>query len=112
VSAIADRLLAKLPEHRYQSARALAEDLRTARTRWYAHRSIEPFELGALDRASVLALPSRLYGRDAELEALRDVLRRVRAGARELVMLAGEAGTGKTALLDVFAERAGAPVLR
>lgn len=112
LSAIVDRLLAKLPEHRYQSAGALAEDLRTARTRWYAHRSIEPFELGSLDRASVLALPERLYGRDAELEALCDALRRVRAGARELVTIVGQPGMGKSRLLDAFAEQVGGPVLR
>lgn len=109
---IVDRLLEKAPEDRYQSADALAEDLRTARTQWYAHRSIEPFELGLLDRRRVLTLPDSLYGRDVELGAVREVMKRVRAGAREVVTIIGEPGTGKSALLDAIAANVGAPVLR
>jgi DNA-binding CsgD family transcriptional regulator len=54
-----------------------------------------------------------LLGRRRERHALDEVLRDVRAGHSRVLILRGAAGTGKTALLDEFAGRAGdARVLR
>ena len=47
-----------------------------------------------------------LVGRDAELERVRETLDAARAGRTSSLVLAGEAGVGKTALLDVVAEGA------
>ncbi len=47
-----------------------------------------------------------LLGRDAELAALADLLAEVRAGRSRTLMLRGEAGSGKTALLADLAARA------
>src|SRR5689334_13848444 len=41
----------------------------------------------------------RLVGRETELETLEGVVTDVRAGARRIVVMLGEAGIGKTALL-------------
>jgi hypothetical protein len=46
------------------------------------------------------ARATRLRGREAEIEALRDRLDAVRAGRGGIVLVAGLAGMGKTALLD------------
>ena len=43
-------------------------------------------------------------GRDAEQAGLHEALARARSGRREVVLVAGEAGAGKTALLDHFLE--------
>ena len=53
-----------------------------------------------------MAAPIRLRGREAELSALDDVLEAVRAGASRALVLRGDAGVGKTALLDRLGERA------
>ena len=55
-----------------------------------------------------------LLERDAELEALRDHLRRAAAGAGQLVFVGGEAGVGKSTLVDAFCRWVGdeASVLR
>ncbi|MGN6871067.1 MAG: helix-turn-helix transcriptional regulator [Solirubrobacteraceae bacterium] len=47
-----------------------------------------------------------LLGREQEREAIDRVLERARAGESATLVLAGEAGIGKTALLDYAAERA------
>ena len=45
-------------------------------------------------------------GRRGECEALERLLDAARAGSSSIVVLRGEAGSGKTALLDVLSERA------
>ncbi|MEH1125625.1 helix-turn-helix transcriptional regulator [Micromonospora sp. CPCC 206061] len=49
-----------------------------------------------------------LYGRSAEISALDEAVARARDGFGGAVVLRGEAGVGKTALLDAAAERGGA----
>ncbi len=54
-----------------------------------------------------------LQGRRYEREALENELQRVRAGTSSVLVLRGEAGVGKTALLDDLAERAsGSRIIR
>jgi len=48
------------------------------------------------------ALPPLLPGRAAELEALQHGLATALTGARQLLFVTGEAGLGKTTLVDVF----------
>ncbi len=100
LSGIVLKLLSKMPEARYQTATALAADLGEARERWRVARSIEPFELGSLDLALELPLPEKLYGRERELAELRAAVERVTTGPRELLLIAGDAGIGKSALVQ------------
>jgi len=53
-----------------------------------------------------------LVGRQVELEALQGAMAAARAGSRQVVLVAGEAGIGKTALVRAFFAQAGreAPV--
>jgi DNA-binding winged helix-turn-helix (wHTH) protein len=48
----------------------------------------------------------RFVGRDSELDALRSALRSARDRKRTTVFVTGEAGVGKTTLVDVFVEQA------
>ncbi len=50
------------------------------------------------------AVPPIFVGRDAEQAALHEALARACSGRRQVVLVAGEAGAGKTALLDQFLE--------
>lgn len=61
------------------------------------------------------ASPSRLIGRDAPLAALQTALRSAEGGQRRVLFVVGEAGIGKTRLINEFLARAapiGSTVLR
>ncbi len=58
-----------------------------------------------------MATRSALVGRRSEREQLEDALRRARLGSGSLVLVAGEAGVGKTRLVEELAEDTGALVL-
>ncbi len=92
------KLLAKMPEARYQSADALLWDLREAEARLRSAGDIDRFELGLADLARELALPETLYQREQERAALLGAWDRAATGDRGVVVLAGPAGVGKSAL--------------
>jgi len=94
------RLLEKEPTDRYQSAQAVAADLREAARQWLRDGAIQPFALAVHEVPRGLAIPDRLYGRDTELQALNAALTRAAAGSRELVLVTGGPGIGKSALVD------------
>ncbi|PTL78247.1 AAA family ATPase [Vitiosangium sp. GDMCC 1.1324] len=101
------KLLAKMPEERYQSADSLLADLQEAQKRKQASGVIEAFELGQLDAARQLPIPERLYGRERELAQLEAALERVRAGPSETVFVSGPAGIGKSSLVQALRPRLG-----
>ncbi|WP_053066884.1 AAA family ATPase [Archangium gephyra] len=101
------KLLAKMPEERYQSAESLLADLQELRRRKRASRRLKPFELGRLDLARQLPLPERLYGREPELAELGATLERVQRGPSECVVVVGRAGIGKSALVHTLRQRLG-----
>jgi predicted ATPase/signal transduction histidine kinase/CheY-like chemotaxis protein len=105
VSDIIAKLMAKMPEERYQSARGCAEDFHECLRRLREHAGhaqnvqIAPFPLGQHDHVERFQIPSTLYGRDAEIRTLHAAFARACAGARELVLVAGSPGIGKSALI-------------
>jgi predicted ATPase/serine/threonine protein kinase/signal transduction histidine kinase len=99
------RLLAKLPESRYQTAEALHADLAEAQRQWLAGSTIAPFSLGRRDWRP-LRMPARLYGRERELALLAEGVAASTAGANQLVVIKGVAGVGKSALVDELRLRA------
>lgn len=102
LSAVVMRLLAKDPEERYQSVRGLEEDLLECRRRWRmgGDAAASAFELGRFDRIETFQLPQKLYGREQELAELASSFDRVCGGAAELLLIAGYAGVGKSALVN------------
>jgi signal transduction histidine kinase/ActR/RegA family two-component response regulator len=99
VCEIVHRLIEKSPEARYQTAWGLAHDLARCRAALAEGRAVEPFELGARDVSDRLNPAPGLHGRDAERAALEAVWARAAAGAGEVLLISGEAGIGKTALV-------------
>jgi len=93
------RLLEKEPDRRYQSADGLLHDLVRLRAN-LAGGDGAAFPLGERDFPVRLAPPSRLVGRDTEVDALRVALERAIAGQCRGLLVTGAPGVGKTALID------------
>lgn len=93
------KLLAKTAEERYQSGRGLRRDLERCLEQWRSDGRIAPFELGGDDVASTLQPPQKLYGREAEREALLAAFERASEGSSEMVLIGGYAGIGKSTLV-------------
>jgi serine/threonine protein kinase len=99
VSAIVMKLLAKTAEDRYQQARGLAADLDECLAQLNDKKTVAPFPLGRRDISDRLQIPQKLYGREAETQALLSVFERVAHGRAELLLVKGGAGVGKSALV-------------
>ncbi len=65
-----------------------------------------------LDLVTIRTSSTALVGRDAELQQLADALKRARSGEAAVVLVGGEAGAGKTRLVEEFTARAGAGGVR
>jgi PAS domain S-box-containing protein len=103
VSDIVMRLLAKLPEDRYQSAHGLRADLDRCLVQWQASGRIEPFPLGTDDLSERFQVPHRLYGRDHEAATLLGAFERMAAtGQAALATVSGYSGIGKSSLVDAL----------
>ncbi|HZI13099.1 MAG TPA: AAA family ATPase [Myxococcus sp.] len=99
VSDIVLKLLAKDPEHRYQSGHGLQADLDECLSRLRAGGPVASFELGTKDRSDKFQIPQRLYGRQDEAAVLMSTFERVAAGRAEMLLVAGYSGVGKSALV-------------
>ncbi|MCK9687108.1 AAA family ATPase [Scleromatobacter humisilvae] len=100
LAAIVMKLLAKTGEDRYQTAAGLEADLRRCRQEWASRAAIADFRLGMDDVSSRLAMPERLYGRDAAIATLSEAFERVAArGDFEFTLVSGYAGIGKSSIV-------------
>ncbi len=101
LSAVFDKLLAKNPDDRYQSADGLRHDLERCLRDFLESGPDAPlFPLGERDQSTIFRLPTRMYGREPEVAALIDAFNRCADGARLLVLVGGYSGTGKTSLVN------------
>jgi histidine kinase len=100
LSAIVDKLLAKGPDDRYQSADGLRHDLERCLQDFQKYGANAPlFPLGEKDHSMIFRLPYRMYGREPEVTTLLGAFDRCADGARLLVLVGGYSGTGKTSLV-------------
>ncbi|MPW23140.1 AAA family ATPase [Paraburkholderia sp. CNPSo 3157] len=107
------KLMAKDVKDRYTSAASVLSDLLRCRREWSTHAAIAPFPLDVKGFAPALNISGQLFGRKREMETLGAALARVSArGKSELVLLAGGAGTGKSALVEWLAREASQQGLR
>ncbi len=97
---IVGKLLAKLPDHRYQSALGLYHDLERCLRDFTEHGALASFPLGEHDISEEFRIPQKLYGRDAECAALGETFERTtESGTPELILVSGYAGIGKSSLV-------------
>ncbi|KYG03262.1 hypothetical protein BE21_52615 [Sorangium cellulosum] len=99
VSAIVMKLLAKDAEERYQSAEGLSKDLERCQRALREAGRIDPFPPGEHDVSGRFRIPQRLYGREAEAQQYLSIFERALAGSREMIMITGYSGIGKTSLV-------------
>jgi len=98
------RLLQKEPGDRYQTAAAVRGDLR-AIARGLRREGHSALVIGRSDKRRVLTEPV-FVGREEEVQRLEQALVRARLGEGGVVLLEGEAGAGKSSVLDELARRA------
>ncbi|MCX7745425.1 MAG: diguanylate cyclase [Clostridia bacterium] len=88
------KLLEKEPERRYQSAAGLISDLQKVKT------GQENFVPGMDDKIIKLDYRTNLIGREEEFEVLKGILDQALTGKGKLCLISGEAGRGKTRLVE------------
>lgn len=98
VSAVIDRLLQKLAEDRYQTARGIASDLARCAER-FANGVVDPFPLATDDRSDRFQVPRRLYGRTHEVSVLLRAFESAAGGQARMLLVSGWSGVGKSALV-------------
>lgn len=100
LSDIVLKLLAKTVEHRYQSAFGLAHDLKRCLTMYREDGDMEAFPLGEMDRSDKFHIPEKLYGREKETAALMAAFDRISQGGKEIMLVAGYSGIGKSVVVQ------------
>ncbi len=99
LSKIVLKLMAKNAEERYRSAFGLLHDLETCFKAYTSTKKIQPFELGLEDYSGQFQIHAKLYGRERELSQLLEGFRHCCSGHKELLLVSGAAGAGKSALV-------------
>ncbi|GAA4878504.1 AAA family ATPase [Paenibacillus vulneris] len=102
VSDIIMKCLAKHPEQRYQSAYALRRDLEVCLEQLLHDGTIGPIEIGYGTPTDIFKIPDYIYGRDNELQDIRNAYHRVILGSKEIVFVSGLSGVGKSFLIQEF----------
>ncbi|MEG5001049.1 AAA family ATPase [Microcoleus sp. B4-D4] len=96
---IAEKLMAKNAEDRYQTATGLLADLERCQNQVEDSGKISNFIPGQLDAMSQLLIPQKLYGREKQIAQLLQAFDRASKGSGEIVLVGGYSGIGKSALV-------------
>jgi len=99
ISNIILKLLAKTAEERYQSAWGLKTDLQECKPKFAQDGKFE-LSLGQHDFSEKLQIPQKLYGREYEIKILLTAFERASQGQREMMLVTGYAGIGKSSLVQ------------
>ncbi len=99
IANVVEKLMAKNAEDRYQTAKGLLADLELCREQLEMTGTIIEFQPGRLDILSQLLIPEKLYGRETQINQLLDAFERVSKGSRELMLVSGYSGIGKSSVV-------------
>ena len=99
VADIIAKLMAKAAEDRYQSAWGVKADLERCLATLGDAQHIPAFTLGQSDTPDRFHLSQKHYGRDSAVAELYAAFSDVCGGSRELVLVSGYSGIGKTSLV-------------
>lgn len=104
---VVHRLLAKDRDERFASAEELLHVLESGEdSEWWIERA-RVLQLATQTPLRRVRIPreTAVYGRDVELTKLRSLYERASAGEGQVVLVEGEAGVGKSRLVDEFVRR-------
>ena len=104
VAKIIHKLLEKNADDRYQSAYGLRKDLEKCLDYYNDKSSVPNFKIAEKDVSEKFQLSRKLYGREAEISNLLKHYSKVRSGGKELLMVSGYSGIGKTSLIKKLYE--------
>jgi len=93
------KLMAKDVEQRYQSAKGLLDDLNKCMGQAVLKVEIQGFQLAENDESGRFLIPSKIYGRDEEIAQLVHSISNIGRGPRQITLVSGRSGTGKTSLI-------------
>jgi predicted ATPase/signal transduction histidine kinase/tRNA A-37 threonylcarbamoyl transferase component Bud32 len=100
LSEIVMKLLAKTVEERYQTTWGIITDLEMCLTQLQAQDYISDFVIAQQDLSSKFQIPQKLYGREQEVSRLLSAFERVSAGIKEMILVSGYSGIGKSVLVQ------------
>ncbi len=97
---IIEKLMAKNAEDRYHSALGLKFDLENCLEQLKTTDRIVDFAIASRDVCDRFLIPEKLYGRETEVVTLLQAFDRISSGSREIMLVAGFSGIGKTAVVN------------
>lgn len=100
LSTIILKLLSKNPEERYQNCLGLAADINECLNRLTQNGIIEEFTVATKDVSIRFNIPQSIVGREKEINALMESFDRVINGANEMILVQGQPGIGKSAVIN------------
>jgi len=100
ISDIILKLMEKMAENRYQSTLGLKSDLIKCMNQLQTKGFIEYFKIGKDDHSDRLQIPEKLYGREKELEIIQSSFSKICKGKKEVIMVKGYSGAGKSMLIN------------
>lgn len=100
ISDIVMKLMEKDPAQRYQSAQGLFSDLGKCKKQFFSETGIVDFLPGLNDNSFVFSIPDKLYGRNQNLDNLKESFDNFMRGERELLLVSGYSGVGKSRLIN------------
>ncbi len=100
VSDIIEKLLAKTPEDRYQSAWGIKADLENCLNQLKTIGQISQFPLASQDITEKFHISQKLYGRESEVNQLLTAFEEVSQGTTGMILISGYSGIGKSALVN------------
>lgn len=99
VSNLVMKLLSKSADDRYQGASGIESDLVHCLHQFQSTGKIPLFQLASADITQRFTVPQKLYGRDQEIATLLKSFEKACSGAKEIMLVTGYSGIGKTALI-------------
>ena len=104
------KLLSKDGANRYGSAMGVEADLKRCQELVAQGELDDSFALGVVDFSDQFIISQKLYGRDDHLKKLRQAWEETTVGQVDLAVVAGEAGTGRSQLVEAFLKDLGGEV--
>ena len=98
LSDIVQKLLSKDKQERYQHITSLEYDLEH-----FAYDISKDFNLGRLDVSDRLVIQNKLYGREKELDFLKNEIFSTVNKKSQLIMISGYSGVGKSSFINALA---------